>query len=58
MKIKNWRLYTEDNEFIVNLKILLKSILILTGGILVLLTILEMVIIYGHNVMTVLMEIL
>lgn len=58
MKIKNWRLYTADNEFIVNLKILLKSILILTGGILVLLTILEMVIIYGHNVMTVLMEIL
>lgn len=58
MKIKNWRLYTADNEFIVNLKILLKSILILTGGILVLLTILTMVIIYGHNVMTALMEIL
>ena len=58
MKIKNWRLYTADNEFIVNLKILLKSILILTGGILVLLTILTMVIIYGHNVMTALMEML
>lgn len=58
MKIKNWRLYTANNEFIVNLKILLKSTIILTGGILVLLTILAMVIIYGHNVMTVLMEIL
>lgn len=58
MKIKNWRLYTADNEFIVNLKVLLKSTLILTGGILVLLTILAMVIIYGRNVMTVLMEIL
>lgn len=58
MKIRNWRLYTADNEFIVNLKILLKSILILTGGILVLLTILTMVIIYGHNVMTALMEML
>lgn len=58
MKIRKWRLYTANNEFIVNLKVLLKSTLILTGGILVLLTILEMVIIYGHNVMTVLMEIL
>lgn len=58
MKIKNWRLYTADNEFIVNLKVLLKSTLILTGGILILLTILAMVIIYGHNVMTALMEML
>lgn len=58
MKIKNWRLYTANNEFIVNLKILLKSTLILTGGILVLLTICAMVIIYGHNVMTALIEIL
>lgn len=58
MKIRNWRLYTADNEFIVNLKILLKSILILTGGILILLTICAMVIIYGHNVMTALMEML
>ncbi len=58
MKIKNWRLYTADNEFIVNLKILLKSTLILTAGILILLTILAMVIIYGHNVIMTLMNIL
>lgn len=58
MKIRNWRLYAADNEFIVNLKILLKSILILTGGILVIMTLVAMIIIYGHNIWNLLTEVL
>lgn len=58
MKIKNWRLYTANNEFIVNLKILLKSLLIITAGLLVIMTLVTMIIIYGHNIWNLLTEVL
>lgn len=58
MKIKNWRLYTANNEFIVNLKILLKSLLIITGGLLVIMTLITMIIIYGHNIWNLLSKLL
>lgn len=58
MKIKNWRLYTTDGEFIVNLKVLLKSTLILTGGTIFFITILAIITVYGHNAMMVLMDML
>lgn len=58
MKIKNWRLYTADNEFIVNLKILLKSTLILIGGVMILLLIMSLLVIYGHNVINTVSNIL
>lgn len=58
MKIRNWRLYTANNEFIVNLKIMLKSLLMITGGILVIMTFIAIVLIYGHNIFDLLMELL
>lgn len=58
MKIKNWRLYTANNEFIVNLKIMLKSLLIITAGLLVIMTLVTMIIIYGHNIWNLLAELL
>lgn len=58
MKIKNWRLYTANNEFIVNLKILLKSTLIITGGAMLGMTLISMIVIYGHNVWSLLSELL
>lgn len=58
MKIKNWRLYTADGEFIVNLKVLLRSTLILTGGTIFFITILAIITVYGHNAMMVLMDML
>lgn len=58
MKIRNWKLYTANNEFIVNLKVLLKSILIITAGTMLLLTIILMIVIYGHNIFNVLMKVL
>lgn len=58
MKIRNWRLYTANNEFIVNLKIMLKSLLMITGGILVIMTFIAIVLIYGHNTLNLLMELL
>lgn len=58
MKIRNWRLYTANNEFIVNLKIMLKSLLMITGGILVIMTFIAIILIYGHNTFDLLMELL
>lgn len=58
MKIRNWRLYTANNEFIVNLKIMLKSLLIITAGLLVIMTLVTMIIIYGHNIWNLLTEVL
>lgn len=58
MKIRNWRLYTANNEFIVNLKIMLKSLLMITAGLLVIMTLVTMIIIYGHNTWNLLMELL
>lgn len=58
MKIKNWRLYTADGEFIANLKVLLRSTLILTGGTIFFITILAIITVYGHNAMMVLMDML
>lgn len=58
MKIRNWRLYTANNEFIVNLKIMLKSLLIITAGLLVIMTLVTMIIIYGHNIWHLLSEVL
>lgn len=58
MRIRNWRLYTADGEFIVNLKVLLKSTLIITGGTIFFITILAIITIYGHNAVTVIMDIL
>ena len=58
MKIRNWRLYTANNEFIVNLKIMLKSLLIITAGLLVIMTLVTMIIIYGHNIWNLLTELL
>ena len=58
MKINNWRLYTADGEFIVNLKVLLRSTLILTGGTIFFITILAIITVYGHNAMMVLMDML
>lgn len=58
MKIKNWRLYTADGEFIVNLKVLLKSTLILTGGTMFFITILAIITVYGHNAITLIMDML
>lgn len=58
MKIRNWRLYTANNEFIVNLKVFLKSILVVTAGTMLLLTIILMIVIYGHNILNVLMQVL
>ena len=58
MKIRNWRLYTANNEFIVNLKIMLKSLLIITAGLLVIMTLVTMIIIYGHNIWNLLAELL
>lgn len=58
MKIRNWRLYTANNEFIVNLKIMLKSLLMITGGLLVIMTLVTMIIIYGHNIWNLLTEVL
>lgn len=58
MKIRNWRLYTANNEFIVNLKIMLKSLLIITGGMLVIMTFIAIILIYGHNTLNLLMELL
>lgn len=58
MKIRNWRLYTANNEFIVNLKIMLKSLLMITGGILIIMTFIAIILIYGHNTLNLLMELL
>lgn len=58
MKIRNWRLYTANNEFIVNLKIMLKSLLMITGGILVIMTFIAIILIYGHNTLNLLMKLL
>lgn len=58
MKIRKWRLYTANNEFIVNLKIMLKSLLMITGGILVIMTFIAIILIYGHNTLNLLMELL
>lgn len=58
MKIRNWRLYTANNEFIVNLKIMLKSLLMITAGLLVVMTLATMVIIYGHNIWNLLSKLL
>ncbi len=58
MKIRNWRLYTADNEFIVHLKVLLRSVLIITGGLLLIMTLVAMIIIYGHNIWNLLTEVL
>lgn len=58
MKIRNWRLYAADGEFIVHLKVLLRSVLIITGGLLVIMTLVTMIIIYGHNIWNLLTEVL
>ncbi|NMW84717.1 hypothetical protein HKO22_03025 [Peptoniphilus sp. AGMB00490] len=58
MKIRKWKLYTANNEFIVNLKIFFKSTLIIAGVTILLLTILLMIAIYGHNIFNVLMQVL
>ena len=50
MKIKNWRLYTPDGEFIMNIKVFMRSMLVMAGGAMFLFTLFGMTFIYFSGI--------
>lgn len=58
MKIKNWKLYLPDGEFVMNLKVFFRTVVILTGIIMTLFTMLSIITIYFSNVLNFLDKVL
>lgn len=56
MRIKNWRIYTTKGDFILNLKILLKSLMTITGIIMVIMTFITLIIVYSNYLYNILMK--
>ena len=50
MKIKNWKLYAPDGSFIMNIKVFIRSMLVIAGGTMLLFTIFAMIFIYFGGV--------
>lgn len=58
MKIKNWKLYLPDGEFVMNLKVFFRTVVIFAGISMSLFTIISLITIYFSNVVNFLNKVL